>query len=121
MLGYVELPHEEKWAAPGVINKEPAKALLASLSDDAQIAAAFDALKAHWDGLRIDPCIPHGWDGYTVTRRFRGADYRITVENTSHVCRGVKRLTVDGKTLEGNILPAFSDGKEHAVTAVLGE
>ena len=27
-LGYVELPDEEKWAAPGVINKQPALELM---------------------------------------------------------------------------------------------
>ena len=51
VLGYVELPVDQKWAAPGVINKAPAKALLAQLTTDAQIDAAFDALKKHWDNL----------------------------------------------------------------------
>ncbi len=31
------------------------------------------------EGLRIDPCIPSGWTGFTVKRRFRGAEYRIAV------------------------------------------
>ena len=32
-----------------------------------------------YDGLMIDPCIPDSWDGYKVTRRFRGATYEIEV------------------------------------------
>ena len=77
-------------------------------------------VKPDWDGLKIDPCIPHDWDGYQVSRRFRGATYAIDIQNPSHVCRGVKSVTVDGKAIEGNVLPVFGDGKVHQVTVTLG-
>ena len=77
-------------------------------------------IKPDWEGLKIDPCIPHTWDGYQVSRRFRGATYAIAIENPSHVCRGVKQVTVDGQAIEGNILPVFADGKTHQVTVTLG-
>ena len=77
-------------------------------------------IKPDWDGLKIDPCIPHDWDGYQVSRRFRGALYQIDIQNPAHVCRGVKEVTVDGKKIEGNVLPVFGDGKTHAVEVVLG-
>ena len=51
VLGYVEVPQEEKFAAPGVINKAPAKALLRRLSTEEQVEEAFQALRAHWDRL----------------------------------------------------------------------
>ena len=51
VLGYVELPQADKWAAPGIINKAPAKELLSHLTTDEQIDEAFAALKAHWDNL----------------------------------------------------------------------
>ena len=51
VLGYVEVPQAEKFVAPSVINKAPAKALLEKLTTDEQIAEAFDALKKHWDNL----------------------------------------------------------------------
>ena len=51
VLGYVELPREEKWERPGVINKKPAKELLSRLTTDEQIEDAFQALKRHWDNL----------------------------------------------------------------------
>ena len=51
VLGYVEVPQAEKFVAPSVINKAPAKALLEKLTTDEQIADAFDALKKHWDNL----------------------------------------------------------------------
>ena len=77
-------------------------------------------IKPDWEGLKIDPCIPHTWDGYQVSRRFRGATYAIAIENPSHVCRGVKQVTVDGQAIAGNVLPVFADGKTHQVTVTLG-
>ena len=77
-------------------------------------------VKPDWDGLKIDPCIPHDWDGYQVSRRFRGATYEIDIQNPGHVCRGVKSVTVDGKAIDGNVLPVFGDGKAHKVTVTLG-
>ena len=73
-----------------------------------------------WDGLKIDPSIPHEWDGFTISRQFRGATYDVTVKNPNHVCKGVVSVTVDGKAIEGNVLPVFSDGKSHAVEVVMG-
>jgi cellobiose phosphorylase len=71
-------------------------------------------------GLKIDPCIPKAWDGFGVKRRFRGASYAIQISNPGHVSRGVKSLKVDGKPVDGNVVPAFDDGKEHSVEVVLG-
>ncbi len=77
-------------------------------------------VKPDWDGLCIDPCIPHDWEGYKVSRRFRGATYNVDIRNPEHVCRGVKRVTVDGKAIDGNVLPVFADGKVHDVVVTLG-
>ncbi len=76
-------------------------------------------IKPDWDGLKIDPCIPHTWDGYKVCRRFRDAVYEVEIQNPDHVCRGVKQMTVDGKPVEGNLIPAFCDQKTHKVVVVL--
>jgi cellobiose phosphorylase len=71
-----------------------------------------------FDGLMVDPCIPHAWDGFSVTREFRGAVYRITVENPNHICKGVKSLRMDGKPIKGNVIPIF-DGGMHLVNVTL--
>lgn len=71
-------------------------------------------------GLRVNPSIPHTWDGFKVSRQFRGATYNIEVQNPEHVESGIKSVTVDGKAIEGNLLPVFNDGKEHSVVVVLG-
>ena len=34
--------------------------------------------------------------------------------------KGVKSITVDGKAIEGNVLPVYGDGKEHDVQVVMG-
>ena len=54
-----------------------------------------------------------------ATRQFRGATYDITVKNPNHVCKGVKSMTVDGKAVDGNVIPVMDCGK-HKVEVVLG-
>lgn len=76
-------------------------------------------VKPQYDGLMIDPSIPHEWDGFSVSRKFRNATYNVTVKNPDHVSKGVKSMTVDGKAVEGNVIPAFESG-EHTVEVVLG-
>ena len=73
-----------------------------------------------WNGLKVDPSIPSAWDGFTASRKFRGATYNITVKNPDHVNKGVKSLTVDGKAVDGKVVPVFSDGAEHTVEVVVG-
>ncbi|MCL2128682.1 MAG: glycosyl transferase, partial [Treponema sp.] len=73
-----------------------------------------------YDGLLIDPCIPAAMKGFTVTRRFRGAAYRISVDNSAAAEKGVKSVTLDGKPLDGVVLPALGDGKTHEVLVVMG-
>jgi cellobiose phosphorylase len=63
-----------------------------------------------YEGLLIDPCIPKDWTEYKVTRRFRGVEYKITINNPDGVNRGVKCMTVDGKTVDGNRIPLFETG-----------
>jgi len=60
VLGYADNPvaqsssrpmGAEKWSAPGVVNKAPAKALIEAFSTPAQVAEAMGQLKANWDRL----------------------------------------------------------------------
>ena len=77
-------------------------------------------IAADFDGLRIDPSIPSAWDGLKATREFRGATYDINVSNPNHICKGIKSVTVDGKAIEGNVIPAFGDGNKHTVEVIMG-
>ena len=71
-------------------------------------------------GLKIDPCIPHEMDGFTLHRVWRGATYEIVVENPDHLEKGVKAMTVGGKPVSGNILSPAPAGSTVQVKVVMG-
>lgn len=75
-------------------------------------------LRPEFEGLRIDPCIPHEWPGFTAVRRYRGKKLRIEVKNPQRVSRGVASLLVDGKAIGGNLLRPgqLKDGSRIVVT-----
>ena len=50
-LGYIENPREEKWAAPGVVNKTRAEAMIARFADNAAFDSGLNKLREHWNGL----------------------------------------------------------------------
>lgn len=77
-------------------------------------------IQPDYDGLRIEPCIPTHWKGFTVTRKFRGATYHIEIQNPDGVSKGVKKLYVDGNEYDVNLIPAIGDGKEHRILVMLG-
>ncbi len=60
-------------------------------------------IRPTYDGLMVAPVIPAAWKGFSATRIFKGVHYHITVKrrgtgNTVH-------LTVEGRKVEGNIIP----------------
>ena len=77
-------------------------------------------IKPDFDGLMINPSIPSNWDGFKATRLFRGAKYNITIKNPNHVCKGVKSLVVDGKAVDGCVVPFVEGKKEINVEITLG-
>jgi len=72
------------------------------------------------EGLRIDPCIPANWEGFRAQRRFREANYDLTVRNPRHVCKGVVRISVDGKSQADNLIVPGEAGKTYLVEVELG-
>jgi cellobiose phosphorylase len=77
-------------------------------------------IKPSFDGLTIDPCIPKSWKGYEVTRKYRGATYKIKISNPENVNKGVKMITFNGQLLQGNTLPIAHEGSHNTVEVVLG-
>lgn len=73
-----------------------------------------------YEGLKIDPCIPEEWAGFSVTRKFRGNEYNIAIKNPQGVSKGVVKVTVDGVRINGNILPVFENGTAHEVEVIMG-
>ena len=70
-------------------------------------------MRPNLDGLKLAPSIPAAWDGFTAEKDFRGCRLNITVKNPGHVQSGCRELTVNGKKMEGNFIPA-SELKDNA-------
>lgn len=73
-----------------------------------------------YDGLIIDPCIPKNWDGYSVTRKYRGAMYLIDVENPSHVSKGVRCISINGEEKSPGVIPVMPEGTVNCIKVILG-
>jgi len=65
-------------------------------------------IRPEWDGLCVKPCIGKDVPEFTVTRKCRGATYKIHVKSTGGT--GKVKLVVDGKPIEGVIVPFAKPG-----------
>jgi cellobiose phosphorylase len=70
-------------------------------------------IRTSLEGLEIAPVIPKSWPGFTATRVFRGVVYKISIERAGQ--GNAIALTVDGAPLEGNVVPAPTDGRKEVV------
>lgn len=64
-------------------------------------------IRPTYDGLQIAPVIPANWRGFKATRIYRGVTYHITVKRAG--AGNTVSLTVNGKHIEGNIVPPPMD------------
>ena len=78
-------------------------------------------LRPTHQGLLIDPCIPESWEGFSVSRRYRGATYHITVTNPDRVCKGVAWVLVEGQAIDSHCLPIIPAGGQCTVEVALGK
>ena len=76
-------------------------------------------VRPQFGGLLIDPCVPADWKGFEVRRIWRGANYRIVVENPSGGEKGVKSITLNGVPCEG-LVPVRPAGSDNLVHVVMG-
>ncbi|MBQ5376139.1 MAG: glycosyl transferase [Lachnospiraceae bacterium] len=71
-------------------------------------------------GLSVDPCTPSDFGDFSIERSFREGKYFIDVKNPNHVEKGVQKLIVDGKEVEGTVIPYEKGKKEYHVEVVMG-
>ena len=76
-------------------------------------------VRPDYESLIVDPCIPAEWDGFNVSRVWRGATYEIEVKNPSHVMKGIKEVYLDGKLVDQ--ITAQEIGTTHKVTVIMAE
>lgn len=75
-------------------------------------------IRPDFEHLTIDPCIPADWKKFSAVRRWRGAEYKIHVENPDGVMKGVQELYLDGERVER--IPVMAQGSRHDVRVVMG-
>ncbi len=71
-------------------------------------------------GLCVNPCVPKGFGDFTLTRKFREGTYTIAVKNPNNVEKGVQSMTVDGKAVDGCIIPYEKGKTQYQVVVTMG-
>ena len=67
------------------------------------------------DNLIIDPCIPKKWKEYSITYKYFETTYEIKVNNPESLNKGVLNISMDGKSLDGNVIKLFNDNLSHKI------
>jgi len=71
-------------------------------------------------GLSVNPCTPKGFGDFNITRKFREGTYNIEILNPNNVEKGIQSLVVDGKEIDGCIIPYEKGKSEYNVTVIMG-
>ena len=72
------------------------------------------------NGLSIDPCVPRDFGDFELTRKFREGNYNIKVQNPDNVEKGIKSITVDGKAIDGCVIPYVKGKETYDVVVTMG-
>ena len=73
-------------------------------------------LQRDYDGLRIRPALPKTWKSVHATRIYRGNTLQIEYINNGG---NTVSLMVDGRRIEGNVVPCFNDDREHTIKVTI--
>ena len=76
-------------------------------------------IQPDYNGLVIDPCIPSDWKQFRVMRRFRGKQLNITVKNDFGIQKGIKKITINGEDIIGNLIPLSKMKDKNEVLVVM--
>jgi cellobiose phosphorylase len=77
-------------------------------------------IRPDYNGLLIDPCIPHEWNNLILTRKFRNKTFHFQILNPFKVSRGVKEMTLNGQKISGNMVPLDLSKEINEVKVTLG-
>ena len=77
-------------------------------------------IRANYDGLEINPCIPADMKSFNVKRKFRGTTYNISIDNSAGVSKGIKSIVMNGKDIDSNVVLAADGAAEVEVKVKMG-
>ncbi|HYN43445.1 MAG TPA: glycosyl hydrolase family 65 protein, partial [Thermoanaerobaculia bacterium] len=72
------------------------------------------------DGMRFDPCLPPSWNIARMTRSWRGATLDVTVVRDETLTADTVRVEVDGRPLNGTLVPPLPVGTVAKVKVSFG-
>ncbi len=75
-------------------------------------------IRPGFDGMVVDPCIPKDWEGFSITRVYRGGTYRIWVNNPHGVEKGVVSILAGGRQVEK--IPLLKPGEACDIVVEMG-
>jgi cellobiose phosphorylase len=78
-------------------------------------------IKPQFGGLMIDPCLPAHLKSVTVRRSFRGREYVIEIHNNGGGEKRKVSLIVDGKPIDGQLIPLSDDTKKTCTVQAIVE
>lgn len=64
-------------------------------------------VKADYNGLKIEPCVPSSWNKFNVTRIYRGVTYNI-----EFIRKNYFSISINGEKIKGNLIPLLTVCKE---------
>ena len=73
-------------------------------------------IRPAFDGLCVAPVIPSSWSGFHAVRSFRGVRYEIQVERCGP--GNTIRLEIDGRPVEGTLIPLPPAGTDEVCVTV---
>lgn len=68
-------------------------------------------VRPEFDGLRVNPCLPHDWNNIKIKRIFRDNEYEIEVIRSDK-----NQVIINGNVLDSNLLPLDDSKKYNKVT-----
>ncbi len=78
-------------------------------------------VRPEWDGLRVDPCLPPGWQRARMTRPYRGATLAVEISRRRDSSGdGRTEVRLDGHDVAGTLItPGQLAGDRHAIAVVV--
>lgn len=76
-------------------------------------------LRPDLDGIKVSPSIPRNWNHLEIDKNFRGKHLHITIENPNKQECGCTKLTLNGRELSGNYIPAEILNDENEILLIV--